>query len=166
MTIRTRTRMTTRTPLLALLAAAAVTAAPAARAQTALTLTGTCERLVIAGQDLSASCRGTLMNTVARSRTSFGFASSEGQNLTFSGTGAQQERTEESDPLQPINLVSPGRSGPEGVVQTPTPAVGACRFATPSPGKTAITCEAEAGGKAYAGTFVTDAKAPDGAPKP
>ncbi|MDR7038697.1 MULTISPECIES: hypothetical protein [Methylobacterium] len=158
--------MTIRLPLLALLTALCPLAAPPAAAQTALTLTGTCERLVIGGQDLSASCRGTLMNTVARSRTSFGFASSEGQSLTFSGTGAQQERTEESDPLQPINLVSPGRSGPEGVVQTPTPAVGSCRFSTPGAGKTAITCEASAGGKDYAGTFVTDAKPAESAQKP
>ncbi|WP_236960697.1 hypothetical protein [Methylobacterium durans] len=161
--------MTTRTPLLPLLLTAAALSAgwvAAAGAQAALNLTGTCERLVIAGQDLTATCRGTLLNNVARSRTSFGFASSEGQNLTFSGTGAQQDRTEETDPLQPINLVSPGKSGPEGVVQTPTPAVGSCRFSTPSPGKTAITCEAHAGGKDYAGTFVTDAKSAGDAGKP
>ncbi|MGU3540057.1 hypothetical protein [Methylobacterium sp. A54F] len=166
--------MTTRSPnrALALLLAAPLLAAPgAAWAQAAVKLEGRCERLVIAGQDLTGSCKGTMMNLVARNRTSFDFASSEGRTLSFSGNGAQQDRTEDSDPLQPINLVIPGQSGKDGVVQNPVLVVGSCKFSSPEPGKTAITCEAEASGKgtpagAYAGTFVTDAKPPEGAPKP
>ncbi len=134
-----------------------------ALAQTAVKLEGRCEKLVIAGQDVTSSCRGTLMNTVSRSRTSFDF-SAEGRALSFSGNGAQQERTEETDPLQPINLVIPSETTKDGVVQGPLVAVGACSFSTPAPGKTAITCEANGAKGAYAGTFVTDAKAPAGAP--
>ena len=141
------------TPLAPL--ALALLAGPAS-AQTAVTLEGTCERLVIAGQDLSAACQGTLTNTAARGRASFDFTAADGQSLSFAGNGAQQERTEETDPLQPINLVVVGKGGSG----TPTLAVGACSFSTPAPGKTAITCEASApGGPSYAGTFVTAAKA-------
>lgn len=134
-------------------------ASPAA-AQTAIKLEGTCEKLVIAGQDLSESCRDVLTNTVARNRTSFDFAAEDGRTLSFGGSGAQQERTEESDPLQPISLVVPGKAG---AAQAPVMAVGACRFSTPEPDKTAITCEATAPGDnaTYAGTFVTVAKATD-----
>lgn len=148
--------------------AAALSMAPApAQAQAAIKLEGTCEKLVIAGQDLSASCKGTLGNLVSRNRTSFDFAAGDGQTLSFSGNGAQQERTEETDPLQPINLVIPGRSGQAGVSQTPTLAIGACRFTTPEPGKTGILCEATTrDGKTYAGSFVAPSAPAPGAPKP
>ncbi|WP_425452552.1 hypothetical protein [Methylobacterium radiodurans] len=138
-------------------------AAPAA-AQTAVKLEGTCEKLVIAGQDLSDSCKGVLTNTVARNLTSFDFAAEDGQTLSFGGSGAQQERTEETDPLQPISRVVPGKGG---AAQGPVLAVGACRFSTPEPGKTAITCEATAPGQnaTYAGTFVTQARTTAAAPE-
>ncbi|WP_431310989.1 hypothetical protein [Methylobacterium nigriterrae] len=138
---------------------------PARAQQAAVKLEGTCSRLVIAGQDVSATCAGTLMNLVARSRTSFDFASTDGQTLSFSGTGAQQERTEETDPLQPISLVIPGKKAPEGVVQNPVLAVGSCRFSTPAPGKTEIACEANSAERGtFAGTFVTAAKPASGEP--
>jgi hypothetical protein len=131
----------------------------AAQAQAALRLEGSCEKLVIGQQDLSRSCSNVLMNAVSRNRTSFDFTTSDGQTLSFSGNGAQQEATEETDPLQPINAVVIGKDG------TPTLAIGACRFSTPEPGRTAIACEANAAdGRTFAGTFVTAAKAPTGAP--
>ncbi|MCJ2049007.1 hypothetical protein [Methylobacterium sp. J-070] len=133
----------------------------AAHAQAALRLEGTCERLVIGAQDLSTACANVLTNAVSRNRTSFDFTTSDGRALSFSGNGAQQEATEETDPLQPINAVVVGQDG------TPTLAIGACRFSTPEPGRTAITCEASAAdGRSFAGTFVTAAKAPTGAPAP
>ena len=148
---------------LALAGAVCVAAlASPARAQTVLRLEGTCQRLVIDGRDLSASCAGTLVNAVSGDRTSFDFAAGDGLTLSFSGNGAQQGATEETDPLQPINLVLTDRSG--GRSGTPTLAVGACRFSTPQPGRTAITCEASAAdGRAFAGTFVTAARAAAGA---
>ena len=130
----------------------------AARAQAALRLEGTCEKLMIGPQDLSQSCSNVLTNAVSRNRTSFDFTTADGQTVSFSGNGAQQEATEETDPLQPINVVTIGKDA------GPTLAIGACRFSTPEPGRTAITCEANAAdGRAFAGTFVTAAKAAPGA---
>ena len=154
--------MTIRAALLAL--PAALLLAGPALAQAANKLEGACERLVIAGQDVTATCRGALMNTVTRNRTSFDFATTDGRSLSFSGNGSPQERTEESDPLQPINLVIAGETTADGVAQGPLVAVGACRFATPAPGKTAIACEATSAKGRYEGTFVTDTKAAPGAP--
>lgn len=156
---------TIRTALLALLAWPLLAPGPVL-AQAAIQLAGTCERLVIAGKDVTAACTGPLANTVARGRTSFGFSLSDGRTLSFSGTGPQQERTEESDPLQPVNLVVSGEKGADGIVQETLVAVGACRFTAPDAGKTAIVCEASAVKGAYAGTFVTAAQAPPGAPSP
>ena len=131
----------------------------AAQAQAAQRLEGTCEKLMIGTQDLSGTCGNVLSNGVSRNRTSFDFATTDGHVLSFSGNGAQQEATEETDPLQPINAVTTSKDG------APTLAIGACRFSTPEPGRTAITCEASAAdGQAFAGTFVTVAKAAAGAP--
>ncbi|WP_375465231.1 hypothetical protein [uncultured Methylobacterium sp.] len=158
--------MTTRQILRRLaLAAAPLALAGPAWSQAAVQLDGTCETLVIAGQDATAACKGVLGNTAERRRTTFDFSTADGRTLSFSGTGAQQERTEDTDPLQPINLVTTGTSSEKGVVRNPLPAVGACRFSTPAPGRTAITCEATASdSRAFAGTFVTQAKAAPGAP--
>ena len=101
-------RMTT---ILRLAPLALVILAAPASSQTAVKLEGTCEKLVIAGQDLSGACRGSLTNTVSRNRTSFDFTAEGGRTLSFAGSGAQQERTEETDPLQPINLVIAGKDG-------------------------------------------------------
>lgn len=134
-------------------------------AQAALTLDGTCDRLVIDGADTTATCRPALGNTAERRRTTFDFTTTDGRSLSFSGTGAQQERTEETDPLQPINLVTSGQSSDKGVVRNPMPAVGACSFSAPAPGRTAIACEARTpDGHTFAGTFTTQAKAAPGAP--
>lgn len=149
------------------LAAALICAAPSS-AQTAVTMTGSCKRLVIADEDLSASCTGTLTNLVARDRASFDFATRDGRTLSFSGNGTPQERTEDSDPLQPINLVVPGTGGTAGGgAPTPVLAIGACRFSAPGPGRTGIDCEAASpDGKSFAGSFVAVSAPDPGAPKP
>ncbi len=165
MTIRSRA------PLLALLGLLA--AGPALAQQTDVTMKGRCERLVIGGVDVTQNCKEQIVNTVARGRTTFDFAASDGQTLSFSGSGAQHERTEETEQLQPISLVVPGMKSKEGIARSPAPAVGACTFSTPEPGKTRIACEATSQGKTYAGVFVADVKtgaqpsqdAPSGAPK-
>ncbi|MET0258583.1 MAG: hypothetical protein ABW179_08370 [Methylobacterium sp.] len=135
------------------------------QAQTAVKMEGRCEKLVIAGLDITQNCKESLTNTVVGNRTSFDFGAWDGQTLSFAGSGAVQEATELTEQLQPINLVTPGQSSKEGIARSPAPAVGACRFSTPAPGKSAITCEATSQGKTYAGTFVTDAKPVDGAAK-
>lgn len=140
-------------------AVALLLAAGGAQAQQAdVKMEGRCEKLVIAGQDITQNCKEQLVNTVARGRTSFDFSAWDGQTLSFSGGGAQQDATEMTEPLQPISLVVPGRKDKDAIVRNPAPAVGSCKFSTPEPGKSMIACEATSQGKAYAGVFVTDAK--------
>lgn len=138
----------------------------AAHAQeTEIKMTGKCEKLVIGGQDITQNCKEQLVNVVVRGRTSFDFAAWDGQFLSFSGAGAQQEATEFTEQLQPISLVVPGRKDKEAIVRNPAPAVGSCRFSTPEKGKSMIACEAKSQGKDYAGVFVTDVKPATDAPK-
>ena len=160
--------MTTRArPLLALLPLLGLCAAGPAAAQPGaeVKMTGRCERLIIGGQDITQNCKEQLVNTVSRGRTTFDFAAWDGQSLSFSGSGAQHQATEETEQLQPISLVVPSMKNAEGIARSPSPAVGACKFTSPEPGKTMIACEATSQGKTYAGTFITDTKpdAKDGA---
>ena len=144
-------------------AALSLATASGAHAQAAFTLQGTCEKLEIAGRDATAQCNNVLANAVSRNRTNFDFTTKDGLGLSFSGNGAQQEATEETDPLQPINVVTEGKSGSE--IGAPVLAIGACRFTTPEPGRTRIACDAKAAdGRSYAGVFTTAAKAAPGAP--
>ena len=142
-----------------------LTAGNAHAQQADVTMEGKCEKLVIASQDITQDCRKQLVNVVSRGRTSFDFSASDGQTLSFSGAGAQQEATEMTEPLQPISLVVPGRKDKEAVLRSPAPAVGSCKFSTPEAGKTMIACEAKSQGKDYAGVFVTDTKPAKDAPK-
>ncbi|GJD83157.1 hypothetical protein [Methylobacterium haplocladii] len=157
--------MTTTFLRAALALTALAASAGCAQAQTAVKMEGRCEKLVIAGLDVTQNCKESLTNMVVGNRTSFDFSAWDGQTLSFSGTGSVQEATELTEQLQPVNLVTPGQSSKEGIARSPAPAVGACRFSTPAPNKSAITCEATSQGKTYAGTFVTDAKSADGAAK-
>ncbi|GJE78337.1 hypothetical protein [Methylorubrum suomiense] len=144
-------------PILVLLGAFAT--GPAIAQQGAeIKMTGQCERLVIADKDITQNCKEQVVNTVTRGRTTFDFAAWDGQTLSFSGSGAQHEATEETEQLQPVSLVVSGLKNSDGIVRSPAPAVGACRFSSPQPGKTQIACEATSQGKTYAGVFVTDAK--------
>ncbi len=154
--------MTTRSRSFVILAILAVSTAPALAQNASIKMAGRCERLVIADQDITQNCKEELVNNVSRGRTTFDFAAWDGQTLSFSGAGAQQEGTEMTEPLQPISLVVPGRKEKDAIVRNPAPAVGACRFSKPEAGKTMIACEANSQGKTYAGTFVTDAKQPEG----
>nr|WP_238258581.1 hypothetical protein [Methylobacterium gnaphalii] len=144
--------------------AALAACAGTAQAQTVVTMEGHCEKLVIGGQDITPNCKEKLTNTVIGNRTSFDFSANDGQTLSFAGSGAQQEATEITEALQPINLVTPGQSNKDGIVRSPAPGVGSCKFSSPEPGKTQIACEANSQGKSYAGTFITDTK-PKDAPK-
>ena len=158
--------MTIRIALALPLAAFVLAGGSAVAQQAEVKMEGGCEKLVIAGQDVTQACEKTLVNTVAGTRTTFDFGASDGQTLSFSGTGAQQEGTEATEPLQPINLVVAGRKNSDGIVRNPAPAVGSCRFSSPERGKTRIECEATSQGKVYAGVFVTAAGGTPGAGKP
>ncbi|HEV2545029.1 MAG TPA: hypothetical protein VGU70_19940 [Methylobacterium sp.] len=157
MTIRSRALLLAHfgAAFLGLLAAAPATAQQGAE----VTMTGQCEQLVIGGLDITQNCKEQLVNTVSRGRTTFDFAAWDGQTLSFSGSGAQHEQTEETEQLQPISLVVPGMKNKDGIARSPAPAVGACKFSKPEPGKTRIACEATSQGKTYAGVFVTESKA-------
>lgn len=133
---------------------ALVPLAATARAQD-VTLHGTCQTLVIADQDLSASCRDSLLKLVSPTFASFVFSTADSRTLSFTG-GGSKDAGDAGD--LPITLVAPGLTTKEGISRSPTPGTGTCRVATPEPGSTSVACEASAQGKRYAGTFVARGK--------
>ncbi|ACL56091.1 hypothetical protein [Methylobacterium nodulans] len=128
-------------------------------------LKGTCEKLVLGGRDASATCADELVNSVQGRRTAFEFKSSDGTAVSFSGTGAQQERQEEFgvDASQPVSVLILTSKGPDGAVMRDTlMTVGSCRFPPAAPGTSTVACTADTQRGRFEGTFTTKA----GAPKP
>ncbi len=59
--------------------------------------------------------------------------------------------------MQPISLIVAGLKNDEGIVRSPAPAVGACRFSPPQR-QDPDRLRGDLAGQDVAGTFVTDVK--------
>ncbi|GEP09084.1 hypothetical protein [Methylobacterium gnaphalii] len=143
--------------ILSVLAGAAVMV-KAAEVPTLATVTGTCERLVIAGQDVTGQCTGSLLNTsYATGRVGFYFVTGDGGALTFTGLGSAQVKLDPDTAVQPVDGVIFGFKGQYDRVK----AVGMCRFTNPVAQPGSVSCSAETPGGAFAAEFVTDGKPPE-----
>ncbi|MGF3022310.1 hypothetical protein ACQVP2_05730 [Methylobacterium aquaticum] len=128
-------------------------------------LKGACEKLVIAGRDVSPTCGESLVNTVQGRRTSFDFTSSDGTTVSFSGTGMPQDRQEEVgvDALQPVSAVILMVKGTDGGITRDTlMTVGSCRFPPAGPGRSTVACAADTQRGRFEGTFTTASDAAAG----
>jgi hypothetical protein len=146
-------------PPLLVLACAAAAQAPGRNV-----LKGTCETLVIGGRDASADCTDELVNTAAGRRTAFEFSAKDGTVVSFTGTGAPQERQEEFgvDASQPVSALVLTTKTPDGAISRDTLAtVGSCRFPPAEAGTSVVACSANTQRGHFEGTFRTKA-----APKP
>ncbi|MEE8631433.1 MULTISPECIES: hypothetical protein [Methylobacterium] len=160
------TRLLTVLVLLGLSCAAGVHAQPMTRN----VLKGTCDKLVVAGKDVTPTCGDGLANLVQGRRTSFDFTSSDGTTISFSGTGMPQDRQEEVgvDALQPVSAVILTVKGSDGGITRDTlMTVGSCRFPASPPGRSIVACSADTQRGRFEGTFTTvsDGAAKDAAPK-
>ncbi|AWB22316.1 hypothetical protein DA075_16470 [Methylobacterium currus] len=121
-------------------------------------LKGACEKLVIAGKDVSPTCGESIVNTVQGRRTSFDFTSSDGTTVSFSGTGMPQDRQEEVgvDALQPVSAVILTVKGTDGGITRDTlMTVGSCRFPASGPNRSTVACTADTQRGRFEGTFTT-----------
>ncbi|BAQ47817.1 MULTISPECIES: hypothetical protein [Methylobacterium] len=160
------TRLLTVLVLLGLSCAAGVHAQPMTRN----VLKGTCDKLVVAGKDVTPTCGDGLANLVQGRRTSFDFTSSDGTTISFSGTGMPQDRQEEVgvDALQPVSAVILTVKGSDGGITRDTlMTVGSCRFPASPPGRSIVACSADTQRGRFEGTFTTvsDGAAKDAGPK-
>ncbi|AWN48844.1 hypothetical protein DK419_22875 [Methylobacterium terrae] len=157
--------MLTRVLTLLLLLGLSCTVESHAQPLTRNVLKGACEKLVVAGKDVSPTCGDGLVNTVQGRRTSFDFTSSDGTTVSFSGTGMPQDRQEEVgvDALQPVSAVILSVKGQDGGITRDTlMTVGSCRFPASSPGRSTVACAADTQRGRFEGTFVTASDAAPG----
>lgn len=150
--------MLTRVLTLLLLLGLSCTVESHAQPLTRNVLKGACEKLVVAGKDVSPTCGDNLVNTVQGRRTSFDFTSSDGTTVSFSGTGMPQDRQEEVgvDALQPVSAVILSvKAADGGITRDTLMTVGSCRFPASGPGRSTVACAADTQRGRFEGTFVT-----------
>lgn len=137
-------------------AAAPASAQDLSNVQSLVFLTGTCERLVIAGRDATADCRGTAVNLNYRTgRTSFAFQDGEARMVSFTGLGAPAEGDVARHALDGITIAaSPGPT------VTAEPATGSCEYSNPYRGRSYIRCAATTAAGAYSVAFASDGRPP------
>ncbi|AWN41103.1 hypothetical protein [Methylobacterium durans] len=136
----------------------AVRAAPEPAAlPTFVSADGICERLVVAGRDLSRSCKGRFLNTIYRNgRVGFYFIAEDGAALTFTGMGSDQVKPNSDSAVQPIDGIIFGTGGRSERAK----AVGACRFSNPYKPPGTVRCRADTERGAFEAAFTTDGKPP------
>ncbi|MER2263704.1 hypothetical protein [Methylobacterium oxalidis] len=118
---------------------------------------GTCERLVVAGRDVSRTCKGRLLNTIYKNgRVGFYFIGEDGSALTFTGMGSAQVKPDPDSAVQPIDGVIYGAGGRSERAR----AVGTCRFSNPYKPPGTVRCRADTEKGAFEAAFTTDGKAP------
>jgi hypothetical protein len=124
-------------------------------------LSGRCERLVIAGEDVSHVCRGPLYNATYRSgRISFLFPGGEAETNTglmvsFSGTEQRREGDRTQLLLDRITL-----AGSEDEGAATEAAEGICEYGDSSSGPMRVSCAGRTGTGDFIGIFASDGKAP------
>ncbi|GJD50129.1 hypothetical protein OPKNFCMD_2866 [Methylobacterium crusticola] len=153
------TRLLTAALLLTLACALEARAQPLARN----VLKGTCERLVVAGRDVTPTCGDSVINAVQGRRTTFDFSASDGTTVSFSGTGMPQEPQPEVgvDASQPVSAVVVSVKAADGGISRDTlMTVGTCRFPQAGPGRSTVACAADTQRGRFEGTFTTDGAPP------
>ncbi|MFH6785652.1 MULTISPECIES: hypothetical protein [Methylobacterium] len=157
--------MLTRVLTLLLLLGLSCTVESHAQPLTRNVLKGACEKLVIAGKDVSPTCSDSLVNMVQGRRTSFDFTSSDGTTVSFSGTGMPQDRQEEVgvDALQPVSaVILTVKTADGGITRDTLMTVGSCRFPASAPGRSTVACAADTQRGRFEGTFTTASDAAPG----
>jgi hypothetical protein len=134
--------------------------AAAAELQNLASLAGTCERLVMAGKDLSAGCSGRIIQSAYDDgRTGFTvLVGDKGVAITWSGIqGAKPDADSQLQSLDRVIL----NLNIEGVAPTSTSMTGSCAYSNPYKGPMIISCQGmDIEGKAYLLQFRTDGSEP------
>ncbi|WP_315724058.1 MULTISPECIES: hypothetical protein [unclassified Bradyrhizobium] len=121
---------------------------------------GTCKKLVIAGKDRSADCKGVLLNTdYDDQRTGFYFTLLDGGVITFSNRGDLEERPGPDDIVTPVDLMIIGQSPKQSINRLK--AKGRCRHGNPFKGPSLLECTADSELGRFEGTFLSNGEKPE-----
>lgn len=122
-------------------------------------LTGSCEKLVMAGNDMSEHCHTNILQSIYKTgRTGFTIGiGDKGTVVTFSGI--EGAKPDVNSQLQSVDKII-FNLNIEGVPPSVTSATGSCSYSNPYLGPTTISCQATNGGEAYLLQFRTDGSEP------
>ena len=125
------------------------------------TVMGTCQKLVIAGQDRSLECTGRLLNTdYDDRRTGFYFILLNGGVITFSNRGDLEERAGPDKRVAPVDLVIIGQYPNKKIDRVP--AKGRCRYGNLFKGRPSlIECSADSELGRFEATFLSNGEKPE-----
>lgn len=124
--------------------------------QALIVISGTCERLVIAGRDASAGCRRAVVNLVYRNgRSSFGFTEGDERMVSFSGITQTSEGDEAEQALDMVTVAAE-----DGRSVDSAPASGSCAFSNPYRGRSYLRCRASTPAGVYEASFTSDGQPP------
>ncbi|WP_315812033.1 hypothetical protein [Bradyrhizobium sp. SZCCHNR2028] len=138
-----------------------ISAAPS-RADARLTgmvvVKGTCQKLIVAGEDRSSECKGALLNTdYDDQRTGFYFTLLDGSVVTFSNRGDLQEQPGPDKFVTPVDMMIIGQS--RKTINKVT-AKGQCRHGNPFKGPDLIECTADSEIGRFEGLFLSNGEKP------
>ncbi|WP_316230216.1 hypothetical protein [Bradyrhizobium sp. SZCCHNR1051] len=119
---------------------------------------GTCQKLIVAGEDRSSECKGALLNTdYDDQRTGFYFTLLDGSVVTFSNRGDLQEQPGPDKFVTPVDMMIIGQS--RKTINKVT-AKGQCRHGNPFKGPDLIECTADSEIGRFEGLFLSNGEKP------
>lgn len=127
--------------------------------QSVVTLSGTCQRFLMAGRDLTRNCNPTVVNTgYANGRTSFMFAMRDGSIVSFYGRDTRAVGDRATVRIERITVKDAAMRGNPSAAR----ATGRCDYTNPYRGRATISCSAAAMGRSFFARFVSDGRPPVG----
>ncbi len=126
---------------------------------TAMTLSGTCDKLVIGRQKLGDSCDGKLLSmSYPDGRVGFYFITDDGRAITFSGMdGANPTPDTDVVDLDKVIIGVKGKPNNPKVFN----ASGTCKYSNPYLGEAMVTCNGKTSdGQTFSASFTTDGSPP------
>ena len=127
-------------------------------------MNGTCQRFIVAGEDLSEGCEGKVLNTMYEStgRTGFAFLTRSGTSVTFSGVDTPAQGDQAHSILDRVIFTMDNKeTNPKAVKSNVVEATGTCSYTNPYAGPSHINCSATTKNGSFSASFVSDGKAPD-----
>lgn len=125
-------------------------------------MNGTCQRLILAGKDVSKDCEGKVTNTMYEStgRTGFLFVTRSGNVVVnFSGVDTPAVGDHAASVLDHV-IFTQGKTGSKRVKHRGYVATGTCTYTNPYAGPSHINCSASTEKGLFSASFVSDGKPP------
>lgn len=125
--------------------------------KTLVFLKGSCERLMLPSDDLTPSCKPTLVNLLYRNgRSSFAFSDGDRSMISFSGMGQKVSGDLATQPVDHMTI-----STAAGTAVKSEDATGICEFSNAYKGEAFVRCTGKTTSGEFSASFRTDGSVPN-----